>query len=137
MACIIKLPNNNEKGVLTFTTPEYKEYLSRDTNVYNCFMERKSRWLIGQHHNEAHKDISFIPDPLFDFHIAGPGDLESYNGAPFYQIEMDCSNFCSNFFENKATENEKFWDVLIIARNTRFKSLPDMLHIVRKAMDQK
>lgn len=135
MACFIKLPNSEEKGVLTFTTVEYSNFISKNHKLRDSLSKLKSHWVLGLHHNSSHKNHNFTPDLLFDFHIAGQGDLKSPTGTPFYQIEMDCSNFCPDFFENNNQDCDKFWDILIIARNVRFKSLCDMLRIARKIFD--
>lgn len=137
MACFVKLPNSGEKGVLTFTTVEYSNFISKNEKLHNSLSKLKNRWVLGLHHNSSHKNHNFTPDPLFDFHIAGHGDLKSPAGIPFYQIEMDCSNFCPDFFENNNLNYKKFWDILIIARNVRFKSLDDTLKIARKIFNIK
>ncbi|MBU6431046.1 MAG: hypothetical protein KGJ58_02655 [Patescibacteria group bacterium] len=137
MACFIKLPNPEEKGVLTFTTVEYADFISKSGKLRNSLSKLKDLWVFGLHHNSSHKNHDFAPDPLFDFHIAGQGDLKSPSGIPFYQIEMDCSNFCPDFFENNDLNHKKFWDVLIIARNVRFKFLDDTLSIARKIFNVK
>ncbi len=137
MACFIKLPNSEEKGVLTFTTVEYSDFISKNRKLHDSLSRLKKQWVLGLHHNSSHKNHNFMPDSLFDFHIAGQGDLKSPIGIPFYQIEMDCSNFCPDFFEYEKQDCDKFWDVLAIARNVRFKSLNDTLIILRKIFDIK
>src|SRR5690606_34051117 len=95
----------------------------------------KDRWFFGLHHNSAHANYQFLPDPIFDFHLAGPDDLRSPTGTPFRQIEMDCSNFCASFWEQKSL-SPPHWDALLVARAAHFKSLEDLFEIVRKLFNK-
>lgn len=135
MASIIKFPTDTSRGVLIFTTPERDLYIRKSLQLESLIAELKNDWLIGLHHNSAHADHQFYPDPIFDFHIAGRGDIYDPKGRLFHQIEMDCSNFSPDFFEDTRAEKEKFWDVLAISRDVGFKSLDDMLLIIRKVFD--
>jgi len=137
MACLLKLPAEKEKGVVTFTSIEYDYYISKSNLLYKSLFSARNNWLVGFHHNSSHRNINFIPDPLFDFYIAGPGDIANRQGKSFYQIEMDCSNFCPDYFEDFGANGEKYWDLLAVSRDVRFKSLNDLLVIIRKLFDQK
>ena len=136
MACVLKLPEGKVKGILTFTDGEH----TRDILANKTFFEQlagplKKRYVVGMHNNRADKNPNFVPDPFFDFYIAGRGDFECPSGASFYQIPMHCSNFGPDAFARGAGCGEPFWDVLTVARNVRFKSLPNVLAVIRKIFD--
>jgi len=137
MACLIKLPVDGGKGIVTFTSIEYDYYISQSPILYRSLFSAKEKWVLGFHYNSPHKNTNFIPDSLFDFYIAGPGDISNSQGKSFYQIEMDCSNFCPDYFEETVGYADKYWDLLFISRNTIFKSLNDLLAIIRKIFDRR
>ncbi len=132
MACILKAPTNDSKGIIAFTTPERDLALSLDDRWKKEIEKIKDRWLVGIHHH-AH-DLFFKYDPLYDFHLAGETDLVEISGKKFPITNMDCCNFVPSYF-NKST-NEKFWDILYVARAVRFKKIPDFFYAIRKLYDQ-
>ncbi|PDT18291.1 hypothetical protein CO670_02475 [Rhizobium sp. J15] len=84
------------------------------------------------HHNWH--DYSFRYDSLFDFSMAGDGDLIEVDNAPFERIPLDACNFSPNFFlQPRAAES--FWDILYVARAVAFKGIPELLSTVRALYD--
>jgi len=88
MACIIKKPTEKSKGVITFTTQERDKVFAVDRDSLQSLIEMKDRWVVGLHHNWH--DYNFRYNPVFDFSMAGPGDLGS-SEVPL--IPLDACNF--------------------------------------------
>ena len=130
MACIIKKPSLNSKGVITFTTQERDKVIFQDQEVYNLIGQMKKDWIVGLHHNWH--DYHFRYNPIFDFSMAGEGDLGDPN-TPL--VPMDACNFIPQpFFNDK--ETKKVWDVLYVTRAVTFKRLPLFLKTIRKLYDE-
>src|SRR5258706_2750564 len=97
MACIVKIPQKESKGVLVVTDGEYRDLLIANQAMRARFEKLKPSWLIAVHANSAICQ-SYASDPLVDVFIAGPGDIASAGPTPLPQIAMDCSNFWPGFF---------------------------------------
>ncbi|MCH4544438.1 hypothetical protein MK632_01390 [Rhizobium changzhiense] len=132
MACFLKAPEGDSKGCVVFTTPE-RDNVVRSSAGTRATLERlKKRYLVGLHHNWH--DYSFRYDPLFDFSMAGDGDLIEVNNAPFARIPLDACNFSPDcFLQPRATE--PFWDILYVARAVAFKGIPELFATVRALYD--
>jgi hypothetical protein len=132
MACLIKAPNTSGKGCVSFTTPERDTIIRKDPSALAAVEALKSRYIIGLHHNWH--DHDFVYDPLFDFSLAGDGDLIERDGKPFERIALDACNFAPNCFAPNAG-SEKFWDVLCTSRAVFFKGLPEFFQAIRTIYD--
>jgi len=129
MACIIKKPTEKSKGVITFTTQERDKVFAVDRDSLQSLIEMKDRWVVGLHHNWH--DYNFRYNPVFDFSMAGPGDLGS-SEVPL--IPLDACNFIQPpYFSEEPTK--KIWDVLYVTRAVYFKRLPVFLNTIRKLYD--
>lgn len=133
MACILKAPTTKSKGILIFTTPERDNLILKDHVLQENIIKLKDRWIIGLHHNWH--DYNFDYNSLFDFSMAGEGDLIERNGKKYQLVDMDACNFVPNYFKSNC--GEKFWDVLYIARAVNFKKIPEFLRCVRELYDRK
>jgi glycosyltransferase involved in cell wall biosynthesis len=131
MACILRLPAIDSVGVISFTTQE-RTQIQLDRDLSAKLTGLKSNWILGLHHNWH--DYNFKYDPLFDFSFAGEGDLNEINGAEFCQIQMDACNFVPEIF--RPAENEKFWDILYVARAVYFKRIPEFFLTIRELFDR-
>jgi len=131
MACILKVPSKHSKGVVTFTTQERDNVILKDTALGEGIESLKSDWLIGLHHNWH--DYYFHYNPLFDFSMAGEGDLKEINNVKFRLLKMDACNFSPACFYPGGTE--KFWDILYVARAVTFKNIPEFIEIIRHLYD--
>ena len=131
MSCILKAPQGQKKGILTFTSQERRLILQHDKALLKKIENLKSRWLVGLHHNW--QDFNFHYNPLFDFNMAGDGDLIEVNGAPFPLINIEAANFSPSFFE--PNHQEKFWDVLAVAQAFYFKRIPELFQYIRTLYD--
>ena len=92
MACILKIPDNN-KGVVTFTTQERDKLIFQDKSIFESVMSLKKNYVVGLHHNWH--DYHFNWNPLFDFSMAGLGDLGNSN-VPL--VTLDACNFIPEYF---------------------------------------
>lgn len=131
MACILRLPNKDSVGVISFTTQERAQILL-DQDLYSELEELKTRWIFGLHHNWH--DYNFKYNPLFDFSFAGEGDLKETSGTEFKQVFLDACNFVPSFFH--PSNSDKFWDILYVARAVYFKRIPEFFSIIRTLFDQ-
>lgn len=132
MACIVKAPSSATKGVVVFTTQERDHQIRKDPALERMIAALKQDWLVGLHHNWH--DPAFHYDSLFDFSMAGYGDLTEVDGADVPLVPMDACNFVpKNFFPGKG---EKFWDVLFVARAVFFKRIPEFFKTIRALYDR-
>lgn len=132
MACLIKSPSENHKGVVSFTTAERDNLILGDADLISKIVKLKERFAVGVHHNWH--DFEFQYNPLFDFHLAGEEDLIAKDGSPIPLIPMDACNFSPPFFA--PADTEKFWDVLFVARAVKFKGIPEFFQAVRTLYDR-
>jgi glycosyltransferase involved in cell wall biosynthesis len=133
MACLIKVPTQEARGVVVFTTQERDNAITGDAALISRIAALKQRWIVGLHHNWH--DYSFTRNELFDFSMAGEDDLRSANGEPIPLLPLDACNFVPGFF-TEAPEQGKFWDVLYLARPVFFKGFPTFLATVRALFDR-
>ncbi len=131
MACILKLPSADSKGVITFTTQERDRFILYSKPLQEKILALKKEWVIGLHHNWH--DYKFRYNPLFDFSMAGEEDLKEVSGVPFPLVPLDACNFVPEVF--KPAEGEKFWDILYVARAVKFKKIPEFFECVRRLYD--
>ncbi len=132
MACLIKAPDANGKGCVSFTTQERDHLIRKDPAIHAAVEALKGRYFVGLHHNWH--DYNFAYDPLFDFSMAGDGDLIERDGKPFDRIALDACNFSPPFFAAR-DGSEKFWDVLCTSRAVFFKGLPEFFQAIRSIYD--
>ena len=91
----------------------------------------KQRYVVGLHHNWH--DYNFRYDPLFDFSMAGDGDLVEAQGRDFARIPIDACNFAPACFS--LPRSELFWDILYVARAVAFKGIPEFFDCIRALYD--
>lgn len=132
MACILKAPSADSCGVMVVTTQERDHQIKGDPELRKAIESLKGRWLIGLHHNWH--DWKFRYDPLFDFSMAGDGDLIEVDGKEVPRIPMDACNFVQETFYPGTAE--KFWDILYVARAVNFKRIPEFFEAVRRLYDR-
>jgi hypothetical protein len=130
VVCFLKNPSSNHKGVVVFTTQELN-WINNDKKSQLKLKFLKDSWIFGIHHNWH--NFKFKKNDLFDFEMAGKGDLIEINKKPINLIPMDCCNFPPKFFnyENK----DKYWDILCIIRPVFFKRILFFFELVRKLYD--
>ena len=128
MACLIKAPQGEHKGVVTFTTAERDNLILPFKDLQLAADKLRQRFAVGIHHNWH--DFNFRYNPLFDFHLAGEEDLIPVDGKPVPLIPMDACNFSPPCFAPAQTE--KFWDILFVARAIKFKGIPEFFEAIRR-----
>jgi len=131
MGCILKAPDGRVKGVVVFTTQERDRVILKDRKLQDEIYSLKNNWVVGLHHNWH--DYNFVYNSLFDFSLAGEEDLKEVNGKMILLIPMDACNFVPDSF--RPSGNEKFWDILYIARAVSFKRIPEFFKCVRSLFD--
>lgn len=131
MACILKIPTQNSKGILTFTTPEWR-HISSNKNLLDLLGSLRSFWVTGLHFNWH--DYQFKPLSQFDFFMAGEQDLRPVDQSPYRLLPMDACNFTPASYRPAPTR-EKFWDVLIVGNPVFFKRPEVVLQTIRKLFD--
>src|SRR3954468_22280128 len=117
MACLLKAPEGSLKGCVVFTTQERDLVISKSAELRAFVEVLKQRYVIGLHHNWH--DHQFHYDPLFDFSMAGEGDLVGADGKGFARVPMDACTFAPSCYS--APRGEPFWDILYVARAVAFK----------------
>lgn len=127
MACILKLPTKNSKGIVTFTDLERDQFLSKNKVLQSKILSLKKNWLVGMHHNWTRFDSE--SNYIFDFAMYLKDNY--YGKLPL--IPFAACNFAPEFFT--PTDSEKFWDVLFVARAVRFKNIPEFLLSIRRLYD--
>jgi hypothetical protein len=132
MACLIKAPDASGKGCVSFTTPERDLIIKTNPQARAAIERLKSRYFVGLHHNWHDHDFAY--DPVFDFSMAGEGDLIEREGKPFDRIALDACNFAPDCFSRQAG-TEQFWDVLCTSRAVFFKGLPEFFQAIRTIYD--
>lgn len=132
MACILKAPTEETKGVVIFTTQERDRLILTDKKLQEKIRSLRDRWVVGLHHNWH--DYNFVYNSLFDFSMAGEEDLREATGKSVPLIPMDACNFVPDFF--KPSQGEKFWDILYIARAVFFKRIPEFFECIRALYDK-
>ena len=131
MACILKIKTDNSPGIISFTTKEELLIRHNKRNL-NLFKKLKKSYVTCLHFNWHNFD--YYPDKLFDIHFAGKDDLIIKNNEKINIFPLDACNFCPSFFESN--NEEKYWDILYIARSVFFKGIPDFFNSIRTLYDK-
>ena len=132
MACILKIPTNNTKGVITFTSEERNKFILRDKRLQQRIIDLKHKWTFGLHHNWH--DFKFNYLPIFDFSMAGETDLIEVNNQPFHHVPIECTHFSPSHFE--FSTDSLMWDILYVGRAVHFKRIPEFFQIIRDLYDK-
>lgn len=161
MAHILKQPTSNCKGILILTHKEIK-YIYSDHQFFNptygrldkykkkigSLLEEKSgnqfkktlealkkNYLIGVHFGWEQTNYPTIPN--VDFYMGGPSTVTFEKPEEITYIPLDGSSFIPSFFNCELGKSHpKVWDILMVARDVRWKNLDLFLHSIRKLFDQ-
>lgn len=137
MSCILKRPNESDKGIVTFTTQEKLHIIDKSREIQNQISALKERFFVGLHFNWH--DYNYTHNPLYDFCMAGKGDL-GRSDAPL--IDMDACNFIPECYTHSGLQDyeevnaNKHWDLLYVARGVSFKRLPIFFREVKRALQK-
>lgn len=130
MACLLRLPDQSSKGVVTFTTQEHF-FLKNNPEYRRKFDWIRSRYLVGLHFNWH--DFSFQKELDYDFLMAGENDLIDKSSRRVETLNLDACNFspaCMDF-----GTGEKHWDILYVARGVFFKGIESFFDCIRTLYD--
>lgn len=133
MACLLKLPTKNSKGVISFTNVERDRLITRDQRLKDKIESLKNDWAIGLHHNWY--DFGYKHNPIFDFVIASNSAIVSNDESSFPLLNVTASNFVPDYF-GKENEQELFWDILHVSRAQKHKNLIFFFEVIRELYDQ-
>jgi hypothetical protein len=133
VACLLKAPDGALKGCVVFTTQERDHVINKSVELRCRLQALKQRYVIGLHHNWH--DHQFHYDPLFDFSMAGDGDLIEADGRDFARIPVDACNFAPPCYS--APRGEQLWDILYVARAVAFKGIPEFFQTIRTLYDRR
>jgi len=155
MAEILKHPDGKNKGIVMFTHKEAQHFLSQPRlfhqwkklpyvrlNQYLTLSKRhhfyletieaiRQHYWIGMHFGwlpEAIGQVDFA-----DFYMGKPSMRERLPGDVFF-IPLDGSCFTPDIFSVNPTI-PKYWDILCISRNAKFKNLDLLMQQIRKIYD--
>jgi glycosyltransferase involved in cell wall biosynthesis len=155
MAEILKYPTNQSKGIIIFTHKEIQyftkkpklfhrwkkipyikphEYLklNKDHNYFiSTINQLHKHYFIGMHFGWLPELIDHIE--FVDFYMGKPSMRECLPKDIFF-IPLDGSCFTPKVFY-KDNEFKKYWDILCISRNSKFKNLDKFLQQIRKIYD--
>ncbi len=132
MACILKIPSRQSKGVVTFTTQEWR-IIHANSELVRRLEQLRTIYVTGLHFNWH--DYKFDPPALFDFFMAGEGDLVPINNKPLRLLPMDACNFTPAAYAPTPL-HEKYWDVLIVGNPVFFKRPEIALNTIRDLFDR-
>tara|TARA_Y100001963_G_scaffold78366_2_gene108717 strand:- start:80775 stop:81809 length:1035 start_codon:yes stop_codon:yes gene_type:complete len=124
MACIIKLPNKS-KGIISFTTPENRELVSK-SEVRSYLDSNRDKWVYLLHHNWQ----PGYSDGYYDSNLCNSIDL--VNGGNC--LEMDCCNFSPEVY---TPAEKKAFDVLYVARCVTFKRINTFFNVCKQLLSRK
>jgi glycosyltransferase involved in cell wall biosynthesis len=127
MACILKLPGKG-KGAVSFTTQELS-VIQQSNNTQQKMQAMRVKWASGLHHNWH--NYGYGRPAMFDFELAGNGDLGSFKPA----VPMDACNFVPDEFSQNINTH-KHWDILNVARPVAFKRINVMYDVIRQLYDR-
>jgi hypothetical protein len=156
MAHIFKYPKDGKKGIIVFTHKEMIEYVykwfitSRRDYLFNLFkiynlpFKIIKQFLINQKIEKLRKHYFIgihygwilinpkIPEWV-DFHMAKKTTLILNDYSDKFLIPLASRNFTPMVMKHKAID--KYWDIVIVAKNIKHKQLDVFLKEVRKIYD--
>lgn len=134
MACILKTPTSNSKGVLSFTNIEYFGQILKDTKNIKLIEHLKKDWVICYHPNwEDHK---FNDTGLFDciLSVRGSFSFDQASTGSKRMIET-CSNRMAPPEFITVPVEKKIWDFCHVSREQPSKNIRGFFRVVKNAFD--
>ena len=131
MACILKLPSKQTKGVLSLTSVEKSRIVDTVPAVRERLEGLKGRWLIGQHQNW--QDFEYVHDDLFDFVMCAQGAIRAKDDKVIPLVPISALHFTPVSF--RRFSSEKYWDVLHISRLQDHKNIEGFFEVIRHLFD--
>lgn len=131
MACILKLPTENSKGVISFTSIEYLYQISKINHTKQLIKEIKDNWIICYHPNW--EDKNFEATNVFDAIISNKSSFtfKSNNTNLNIPIIDTSSNRMSPF--HFKLQKEKKWDFFHVSRYEARKNIKGFFNVIKSA----
>ena len=154
MAHIFKYPNEDTKGIIIFTHKEVayftKFWKKTRYDWFNNIQGKilpadqlkptfsrhfnaiKEKYFIGMHFGWHHENYPTLP--FIDFYMGGKGTVTFQNPENIFFIPLNSRSFSSSLF-SKQNSYKKYWDIICVSNNSKFKNLGLFLKTVRKLYD--
>ena len=155
MAHLFKLPKDGNKGILVFTHKEMKFFFRPNkpfskkrpltylpfaiNSVYTKYQKTprfikefealREKYFIGVHFGWHHTEFPELK--YADFFMAGKGTVDFTPPEHILEIPMNSRNFISHRFADM-NYDQKFWDIICVARAARFKNLDLLLKSIKE-----
>lgn len=136
MACILKLPSDATKGIISITNIELQRQVSRPFFPKKCLDIVKDRYFILYHPNW--EDHSFSPPDWLDGILARKENFDieincRNSSVPIFQYS---SNIMSPSAFRPASKEHKIWDFCQITRVQKRKNIEGLFRVVKKTFEQ-
>ena len=135
MACILKLPTQNCKGVISFTSVEYDYQIKKINHTKELIRQLKDNWIICYHSNWINKN--FEATNIFDAIISNK-ELFAFkldNKNKKNPIINTGSLRMSPFFFKM--QKQKTWDFFHVSRYEPRKNIGGFFNVVKSALKLK
>lgn len=131
MACLIKLPVEGCRGVLSFTTGE-EAVLARESRLRDLYTSLRERFVTCLHYNH----YLHAPGLEFDLHLGDEGDITPELFGRVRHAPLTACNFAGSYF-SPAENIQKYWDILFIGRLIDYKGIPQFFDAIRDVYNKK
>jgi glycosyltransferase involved in cell wall biosynthesis len=132
LACILKLPSKNSKGVISFTSIEYFSQIYKINHTQKLIKQMKENWIICYHPNW--EDMNFHATDIFDATIATKTSFafkENDKKLNLKILDTSSNRIAPNFF--KINKNKK-WDFFHVSRYEPRKNILGFFKVVKSAL---
>ena len=132
MACILKLPTEKSKGVISFTSIEYLFQIYKINHTKELIKQIKNDWIICYHPNW--EDKKFQATNIFDIIISNKSSFafKTDNKSLITPIIDTGSNRMSSF--HFKIQKEKNWDFFHVSRYEPRKNIEGFFKVVKSAL---
>ena len=136
MACIIKMPSEKSKGVISFTNIEYFSQIKERAAALKLINCLKKSWVVCYHPNW--EDHHFVDDGVFDC-VLNVGSSFSFDKSSNGKKNLigTCSNRMAPSEFNSIPTSRKCWDFCHVSRDQRSKNILGFFRVVKKALEKK
>lgn len=132
MACIIKLPNQSSKGVVSITNIEFNK-IKNELALINRI---KKKWILLYHPN--YYDYKFKNNNIFDSYLAWGDTFKVIDDDKSKILNLSCHNFAPNYFQ---INSKKVYDFVGLSKLQTDKGNPknviEFLKVIKDAMKLK
>ena len=145
MAHIFKHPNKSNKGIIIFTHKELQIFNLKVNRrlvknpfrilttylIFKIYISRiRKNYFVGIHWGFYSKNQ--ITPEWVDFHLSAPGTASFNDNTTVFPLNS--ANF-TPMVMNRESGQDRYWDLICIAKNDAKKNYPELLKSVRKLYD--